>query len=596
MTVANKRAAADRPAPTAAPALQWALPATSDADCRDNFLLGIWQPAGPLRATFLAAPNRPIASMRGENWLVASAVSTLHQPARSLVHGDARGCVAFRGYVLEPPLHSYSDPAAIVDYWRTRAEHQHNGLFSAAVIDPQSGALSLFTDFFGMSPLYWRKLGDSIAFSTNPRYLSTAADSPDLYAWHELIQLGFISSDRSLSREIHRLPAGHRLRADANGPVVDAWFRFDSLPAGERPVDAHSAAEVEATFRAAMERCERLQGLRTILPLSSGHDSRRILTALLADGVAFDAITARVFQKEHRDLDAPYAAEMARDFGFAHRIVEPAPPAQFAEDDARRTACVDAETMMHTWALRLFDALPSEPCLLYDGILGDILGNPGFRVPDLYRSPEEDIQIILRECFGTRFKGHLDSDVWPTQEALREDVRGYLRQWLPRPNLAEFAFILLRQRRMTALWTQQLLPPGHVAVCPFADLEYVRLLFDFEPADKHRTVFQRRCLEEFWPQFARYPGNRDIPSTLPPGSPQLDQAQMVAARKRYSSALRTSGKFGELAALLTLRGRIELFAGEVSDTAFLRSAWYVSPLTEMVLRRTVSCIRPSTAD
>jgi hypothetical protein len=575
---------------TAHRAIRWELPG-AEADCRDNFFLGLWQPRGSLSCDLLAPAAREVASLRGENWLLASAQSVLHRPARSLVHASAEGAIAFRGYLLEPPLHSYSDSAAIVDYWRSRAQSQHNGIFSAASVDARTGALALFTDFFGMSPLYWRQLDSGIAFSTNPRYLSCATDAPDLIAWRELLEIGFISSDRSLTTEIHRVPAGHYLRADAGGTSVQPWFQFDRLPAGERPVDGRSAAQVEAAFRTAMQRCARLAGLRTILPLSSGHDSRRILTALLADRVPFDAMTARVFQKEHRDLDAPYAAEMARDFGLSHRIVEPAPPEQFAADDARRSACVDAETMMHTWALRLFDALPQEPCLLYDGILGDILGNPGFRLPDLYRSPAEDIEVILRACFAETFDGQLNRSRWPEQEALRDDVRGYLRQWLPRPNLAEFAFILLRQRRMTALWSQQLLPPGHVVVCPFVDLDYVRLLLDFIPADKHRTVFQRRCLEEFWPQFARYPGNRDIPSTLPPGSPQLDHAQMVASRKRHSAALRRSGMSTDLTGLLTWRGRIELYAGELSDALFLRAAWYTSPLTEMVLRRAVSCLR-----
>ena len=64
-----------------------------------------------------------------------------------------------------------------------------------------------------------------------------------------------------------------------------------------------------------------------------------------------------------------------------------------------------------------------------------------------------------------------------------------------------------------------MMPAGHIIACPYLDLDYVSLMLEFRPEHKHEQVLQRQCLHRFWPQFASYAGNRDIPEDLPPGDP-----------------------------------------------------------------------------
>ena len=134
----------------------------------DNFFFGIWHPSARLSVTFGSAPVR-YASVAGRNWMMAGAVSALHPGGASLVHApvDDGGGVAFRGYVLGSNLHSCSASERILRYWQRDALAEHNGVYSAAVISPNGETLVLSADLFGMSPVYWARIGDAIIWSTN---------------------------------------------------------------------------------------------------------------------------------------------------------------------------------------------------------------------------------------------------------------------------------------------------------------------------------------------------------------------------------------------------------------------------------------------
>jgi hypothetical protein len=516
-----------------------------------------------------------------------SAASPFHGRVAGLVHASGRhaGGVAFRGYLLDPALHSYSRPESVVAYWEARPLAEHDGVFSAAVVDATGGTLTLLADLFGMSPVYYAQLdGGAVAFATNPRYLAADGQDADRTAWRCLLETGFIAADRSLSTGVSRLPVGKALRFSVAGAEVVSWLDLESLPDGRRPLDARGVREVEDVFQRAMDRCLALAHESLVLPLSSGHDSRRILAALLGRQSPFQAFTSRVYH-QRRDLDARYATQMAKDLGFDHTIVEEPEAERYAQLDHVRRLLTDAETASHSWATALMEALPRRPCLFLDGILGDILGNPGYRLPGLYESPESDIGIILDANVKGAFHAVVNRKTWPGVADVRSVLATYLRTFPQRINLAEFAFICLRQRRMTAPWSQQLLPPGHVLVCPYLDLEYLRLLLGFVPADKHRTVLQRRCLAEFWPDFLRYPGTRDVPADVPPRSPRSERQATLACFRALLDEVEAAGGTDLLGSLLGRRARFALATARVSDAVAVRGEWFLHPVLELASRQ-----------
>jgi hypothetical protein len=151
--------------------------------------------------------------------------------------------------------------------------------------------------------------------------------------------------------------------------------------------------------------------------------------------------------------------------------------------------------------------------------------------------------------------------------------------------MAEFAFILLRQRRATSLWSQQLLPAGHVPVCPYLDLDYISLLLEFIPAEKHQTIFQRSCLQEFWPEFFKYPGNRDIPADMPSNQPDVELERCLQCCHRLCTEIDEFEALPFLKNLLASKGKIALMLAKRNRVIAVRCAWFLHPIMELVSRQ-----------
>ena len=565
--------------------LEFRWPAAPSPELAENSFFGAWHPHNAIGIQPCGTPAGEAQSVvRGRNWLLCSNGSRLHPTPLPLTHTTPDGGtgVAFRGYLLDPELHSYSPDRAIVKYWEGDLSKRHNGVFSTAVVN--SDRVLLLTDAFGFGPLYYRSWNGYLLFSTNPRFLAVDGDSPDIIAWRCWIQSGFIPSDRSLTLGVRRVPAGAAIQAKQDGISERAWFDFDSLPVGERSIHDSAFAEVEECFQVSVDRCLQLRAGKPILPLSSGHDSRRILASLVSKEIDFDSLTVRVQQKEFRDLDATFAAAMAADFGFPHKVIELAELDDYVADDIDRRILTDTESGWHTWVLSMVRHMPQAPGLVFDGILGDILGNPGFRMANMYESTKKDLELIVNKCVSDDYDSVLSSAHWPTAAEVREDLRQYLQPFMHKFNMAEFAFILLRQRRNTSLWSQQLMPAGYVVACPYLDLDYMSLLFSFSPREKHGAVFQRQCLHRFWPDFAKYPGNRDIPPSMSSGDPSKIMKRDIDCFKQLCDEIIASGRLEQVMTRLTLRRRLALRLSRLRNDAPASWSWGVHRLLELQAR------------
>lgn len=550
----------------------------------DNFFLGCFNPTCRLSVSWDRAPTTAVATRHGPNWFLASAISPEGQ---GLVHASlSRGAVAFRGYVL-PDIHTYTSSTTIESNWLLGVERHHHGVYSVAVIDQGEQRLTLETDLLGIGTLYWRQLGSTVLFSTSPRFLACTGDTPDRLAWRCLVHSSWIAADRSLTEGVFRVPAGKTVRVSPTGVRIDG-SRFDSIPIGTRRMDARALGEIEEVFQQALDRCVRLSHGNLMLPLSSGFDSRRILAGLVRGNRNFTAVTCRLIQSERMDLDARFASAMARDFEFDHAVVEAAEDRYLTDDLTRRTL-LDGESVEHTWAIRVLYGGPTKYGSILDGIAGDVLGDPvgwteqlGVPLPDSQVGPELD--AIVGHAIGLQLESVLAAGAWCSTAEAREDLRTYLSPLSDRPNLGELSFLLLRQRRAVALWSQQLVPPGVVPLYPYLDPDYLSLLLSISSGDKHAADIQRSCLREFWPEFAQYPGTRDVPSELRPDLVATEKAHSAACQRQLRREINASGAKSTLHQMLTAKGRIALEAGTLIQGLAPRWRWYLIPVMELVSR------------
>jgi hypothetical protein len=569
-------------------------PHTANPPLRENMYLGGWHATEPLSVEWTQPPAaiQPVC-IQGDNWFLISNTSPLHQGSPGLIHSEQRAsedtlqAVAFRGYMVDPPIHSYSPSQEIFTYWKQRTHStQPNGVFSAACIRNSGRTLELVADAFGMDPLYYRNFRGLILFATNSKYLAAHDDEPDYIAWRSLIQAGFIVADRTLSASIERIPAGHILCFQDGHTTPYAWFDYNTLPEGTRNVDERTFAEVNEAFHTALSRCLRLKATGNLLPLSSGYDSRLLLAGLIDSQVPFETVTLQMFEKGYWDLDR-FISEMAKDFGFPHRII-PFPGVQkHARDDAQRRILLSAECELHGWAIPLMEDLPDAPCLFFDGLAGDVLGNaefivPGTDIPELYVAPETDTALFAQYTVSDEFDNMLQPKKWPSAEKVRNELLAYLELLPPTMNRATVAKLLLRTRRSIALWSTQMLPAGHVVVCPFLDLDYVRTTLSYHPAHKHRTPLQKGSLQRYWPRYFAYPGSKAIPADFPLPDYTLYNKRQIACFKRLKQEILETNTRSTIRQLLTRKANIRLWLAFHNNSFALRSMWAFKRFLDVV--------------
>lgn len=545
-------------------------------------------------------PRISPGSIQMKNWFLLSNVSMLHTQSPGLIHSEREvleecpecpDAVAFRGYILTPPIHSFSSSKAILRYWLSDYPMEHNGVFATTCIRDSGSTLELISDAFGMCPLYYREFEGMILFATNARYLTAEYDEPDYMAWRCLIQSGFIAADRTLSSAIKRVPAGYIVRFHEGKAEQQQWFDYGTLPEGRHGVDRKTFEKVEQAFQQAMSRCLRLKATANFLPVSSGYDSRRLLVGLLDQKAPFETATVRVFQKGYRDLDARFATLMAKELDFPHYVVERRTSWEYASDDYIRRILVDAETPLHTWAVILMQSLPEYPTLLFDGLAGDVLGNAEFIIPGrlpsgVYESPDTDRELFVNRTITNDYDAIFHPGKWPSADDVRRELMAYVETLPSIMNQATLAKLLLRTRRSIAPWTQHMLQAGHIAVYPFLDLDYVRTTLMYHPADKHRTPLQKACLEKYWPQYFQYPGSKAIPPDMPQGSPEHENERHLACLHQLQQELRKQGGLAVLTQLLTRKANLRFQLSLKNDRMALMSMWAFRQLMELVAHST----------
>lgn len=575
--------------------LNFVLPEMPPAAFQEEFFAGAWHPRADLSVNVQDRLTSNVAVSKGRNWFIMSSSSPFQTDGSGLAHvrctelrtGDVRvpDCVAFRGYVLDPPIHSWSASTDILNYWSS-ARCRHNGVFATVIIGDRGEHLAFITDAFGVASLYYREFEGGVIFSTNTRFLAMPNDRFDYGSARILLHTRSVYGDRSLTEGVHRVPPGSACEF-GNGIVTKKrWFNPSDFPDGTKPISPDRLRDVEMSFQTAIDRCLRLQADDCVLPLSSGHDSRRMLAALHARKIPFNSLTVRVLHKDYRDLDAYWASVMARDIGFKHQVVELPAPDEFAGMDHMRRLLVDSHGTEHTWFLRLYPQYPHRQSLIFDGLGGDIWGNTGFGVKELI-SCEETIKLnrIAETEITDVYDRILSRKKWPSSQYVRQVLVDYLA-WLPDGrNKSCLAFMLMRARSGTGMCFQRLIPAGHVTVYPYCDLDYVSTTLAVDPQEKiPPQTLQSRCLEHFWPQYYAFPGSRRIPAESRPGSGKFDESLKRACFRRLQAEA-GSHMAGALFSFLTARACAIASMSFVYSGAQRRARWWLDPLLMMAAKQ-----------
>ncbi|HVN34503.1 MAG TPA: asparagine synthase (glutamine-hydrolyzing) [Casimicrobiaceae bacterium] len=221
-------------------------------------------------------------------------------------------------------------------HWGTEVLDRLEGMFAFALWDRRRRTLFCARDPYGQKPFFYHLAAGRFAFSSECR---TFRELPgfdgrvDPASIADFLAFESFPFDRSIYRDVRKLPAGHYLTfADGELRIVPY---FESVPEGTRPVG--SVEEVDAEVHALLERSV-MRTFRADVPvgllLSGGLDSSMIL-AILRDVHPAVPLTTFTVRNIDRSFDESEAAALLADrFATEHRVVtaEPATLARIAAE------------------------------------------------------------------------------------------------------------------------------------------------------------------------------------------------------------------------------------------------------------------------
>ncbi|VAV95189.1 hypothetical protein MNBD_ALPHA01-1641 [hydrothermal vent metagenome] len=492
--------------------------------------------------------------------------------------------VLFRGYLSETGIHSYSPSENVVDYWNKGLMKRHNGIFAAVIIDAAGKKISFVTDIFGIGPLYYRMLDDVLLFSSSPGLLSHCDDSPDYMSWKQRLEIGYIPSNKSLTKDIETVPAASVMTLSPQGLKCEKWYDYSNFAKGEKDLDDEALEQCEKYLSISMNRCKSIQNGQTILPFSSGYDSRRIFIYLMKNHMPFKTCTVQYSDKRGKDVDAVWAAKIAKDYNIEHVTFSIPNENDWYKNNLQRLFSVDAHTNNHSWSVSVFNHYNGQNITFYDGLGGDTLGNSigdWNNFEGIHNNPNDKFNVIKAGLFKNFYAKRIKQDIFPSlEETLSEMSVEYYKQ--PKGiNQSEITFCLWQTRRSTSLWAQQQIRPGQIIICPFLDLDYIEVMFQFSPEQKAMIIGQGAVLRKYWPEIAAYPGSRDLPESSPDIAYQPEINGHFALYKMIKDYFQTAHGNHCLRMIIPLHNRIILYLSQYSPKLSKKISWWASQIIEL---------------
>jgi asparagine synthase (glutamine-hydrolysing) len=160
-----------------------------------------------------------------------------------------------------------------------------DGIYHCAVWDNRSKTLKLFSDKFGLLPLYYAALPDGVLFSAEVRGLladPSISKAPDYESLADFLHYGQILGNKSLFRDIHLLPPGSILTFDTQRRSLEIksyWRLLDLFPTTQAN-SSESMPDLAVTALIDSINARSGNGDLLGLSLSGGLDTRGILAGL----------------------------------------------------------------------------------------------------------------------------------------------------------------------------------------------------------------------------------------------------------------------------------------------------------------------------
>jgi len=558
--------------------------ALSDISARDAFFWGCWSDK-PLDLNLENTRSTGINVHRRHNWAVVTH-QTRHLDSLLVESSDLSNepAILFRGYILDPPITSFSSPIQIREYWKKPLFRRHNGVFVTVLLGAPTAGIAIVGDAFGVMPIYLREIGNTTFFASAANLLLVEGDRYDPVGLSFSLGIGYMLGDRTLIEGVTRLSAATIYRRCNDRVERFQWYDFNRLADGTSEVTDAILEENQELFSQAIRRCVQVADRPLLVPVTAGHDSRRIVGELIANDIAFEAVTVQTIDKHGYDTDFQWARLLTHSLGIHHHIL-PFPNAeQWHSQDIERVRLFDCEARAHTWSVALFNHFRDSSICLFDGLAGDFTGNSihGWQFKWDYDDFLESREAIVDKISCASIYRIYQEDFLAPLSSIRE-ILGSLFDRLPRSaNTAEIFYALWNASRSAAPWAFKQSGDGQLVICPYLDLDFVEMAYRISPRAKRQRSMQRNCLARYASSVSEY----GAPNRLPV------EANHIVLNARYNANksceklltayLDTGGQHIGLSEALRLRHKAIARVSRYMPGGVARSAWWLKPLLEFI--------------
>lgn len=237
---------------------------------------------------------------------------------------EMRPLLAARGHVFR----GNSDTEMLLHLWEEKGPamvEDLRGMFAFGLYDIRQRRLMLARDRLGKKPLFYHDDGNRIVFASELKSLMLDPTVPrevDARSIADFLTFQYVPQPQSIYRGVRKLPPGHRLVCDRNGPKVE---RYWSLPVGvDHSLSPEAAAERLRELLAEAVRIRLMSDVPLGAFLSGGVDSS-VVVALMAQASGAPVKTFSIGFEAQDYSELEHARTVARHLGTDHHelVVKP---------------------------------------------------------------------------------------------------------------------------------------------------------------------------------------------------------------------------------------------------------------------------------
>ena len=460
----------------------------------------------------IAANSHPI----GDYSAVALAPAKAGQTVSVDYSTDGKTWLAALGTWLPLPSRRGADTQWLLDACLrdgpVALSRQLQGIFVVFIGDKTTGKVHVITDRCGSLHVFYRTTPNGHAICTSSAVLSSGSPL-DPVAVHEFIATGIVFEDRTLFRDVRKLPPASvaTFCCDGKYTVEQDWtpseIRAESLGCNEAADAVHAA--LTRVLRALPETRQPL-----VSDLTGGYDSRLLLAGLLDAAIPFETTVSG----SETLPDVIVAQHIAQAFGIRHGRIAPGTELD-GESFQSAVRMTDGEYDAFDYAriLRVHRELSSRYAMSLNGSFGELARGYWWELlwPRLGKKVPLDVGKIARKRFAALpydksiFTGaarlSLEKHMTEVLERAREPARN-----LPNTTQLDWIYYTLRMQR----WQGRIASSTNQLWRSFSPISFAEVLDPILAAKangRFGSLLARTLFERHAPRLANIPLEHGYP-------------------------------------------------------------------------------------